>query len=118
MLRPKIFQVVPTDDYKVYVYFDDGRIKLYDAKPLIDKGGIFKKIEDVSIFINACTILNNTLAWDITGDRNTIECIDICPDTIYYHCPDIKEKDMPILKGIYDQTGDCFNNPNVDFHAK
>ena len=24
-------EVIPTDDFKVYVYFDDGSIKLYDA---------------------------------------------------------------------------------------
>jgi hypothetical protein len=111
MLRPKIFQVVPTTDYKVYIYFDDGRIKLYDAKPLIDKGGIFKKLEDISVFVNACTILNNTLAWDITGNRSTTECIDICPDTLYYHCPDVKEIDIPLFKESYDKINNYFHSP-------
>jgi len=28
---PKVKRVVPTSDYKVYIYFDDGKIKLFDA---------------------------------------------------------------------------------------
>lgn len=30
-----------------------------------------------------CTILNDTLAWDIAGNRNENECIDINPNTLY-----------------------------------
>lgn len=33
--------------------------------------------------MESCTILNDTLAWDITGDRNESKCIDIDPDTLY-----------------------------------
>ena len=29
MIRPKLFQVVPADDYKVYRYYDNGEIKVY-----------------------------------------------------------------------------------------
>lgn len=105
MLRPKIFQVVPTDDYKVYVYFDDGKIKCYDAEPLINKGGVFKKIKDKDVFVNTCTIMNNTLAWDVAGKRNAEECIDICPDTIYYYSPDAKEQDIPLFKKFYENVG-------------
>ena len=32
-----IVQVVPFEDYTVYVYFEDGKIVCYDAKPLLDK---------------------------------------------------------------------------------
>lgn len=105
MIRPKIFQVIPTDDYKVFVYFDDGKIKLYDAKPMIDKGGIFEKIKDKDAFKNKCTILNGTLAWDISGNRNVYECIDICPDTIYYYCKDAKEEDIPLFKSYFNKAG-------------
>jgi hypothetical protein len=31
----KVLQVVPTTDYKVYIYFEDGKIKLFDASELI-----------------------------------------------------------------------------------
>ena len=34
----QVIQVLPTKDYKVYVYFADGKIKLYDASSLVEKG--------------------------------------------------------------------------------
>ncbi len=79
---PKIVQVVPTEEYTVYVYFEDGKIVCYDAKPLLEKDAfvILRKIEN---FIETCTILNDTLAWDILGDRDSTKCIDIDPDTLY-----------------------------------
>ena len=35
---PDIVQVVPHEDYTVSVYFCDGKIVLYDAKPNLNKG--------------------------------------------------------------------------------
>ena len=32
-----VVQVIPYEDYKVYVYFEDGKIVCYDAKPLLAK---------------------------------------------------------------------------------
>ena len=77
-----IVQVIPTNDYTVYVYFDDGKIVCYDVKPLLNKP-VFKPLCDKSIFMNTCTILNDTLAWDIAGNRDVSNCIDIDPDTLY-----------------------------------
>lgn len=79
---PEIVQVVPHDDYTVSVYFSDGKIVLYNVKPLLDKE-VFSKIRDINIFMERCTILNDTLAWDIAGNRNESECIDIDPNTLY-----------------------------------
>ncbi|MDR1208735.1 MAG: DUF2442 domain-containing protein [Clostridiales bacterium] len=67
MQRPNIFQVEPLDDYTVNVCFDDGRIKSFDAKERIKKGGIFAKLGDKEFFKDRCVILNRTLAWDTTG---------------------------------------------------
>jgi hypothetical protein len=82
-MTPNIVQVVPTKNYIVYVFFDNGIIKEYSLKEDIRKGGIFEKLKDISFFIECCTILNNTLAWDLSGKRDGTNCIDICPDTIY-----------------------------------
>lgn len=41
--------------------------------------------------MNACTILNGTLAWDIAGNRNEQECIDIDPETLHA-LPDASER--------------------------
>lgn len=70
-MLPEVIQVIPTDDYKVYVYMDDNTVRLYDAAPLIAKGGIFSRIQDIETFKSTCTILNDTLAWDLSG------CMDL-----------------------------------------
>lgn len=79
---PQIVQVVPIEDYRVYVYFEDGKIVLYDVKNLLNKG-IFKILKDKDFFMNKCMILNDTLAWDVSGNRDETNCIDIAPDTLY-----------------------------------
>ena len=85
-----IVQVVPFEDYTVYVYFEDGKIVCYDAKPLLDKK-VFEPLRDKDFFLNSCTILNGTLAWDVTGTRDTSKCLDIDPDTLY-ELENVKEK--------------------------
>ncbi|MDJ0306218.1 DUF2442 domain-containing protein [Dehalobacter sp.] len=57
----KVIQVVPTNDYKVYIYFVDGKIKLFDASEIIKKG-VFQQLQNIELFINSCTVLNDTLA--------------------------------------------------------
>ena len=79
---PEIVQVVPHEDYTVYVYFCDGKIVIYDVKPKLDSG-IFSRLKDISFFMERCMILNDTLAWDLTGTRDESSCIDIDPDTLY-----------------------------------
>lgn len=86
---PTVIQVVPQDDYTVYVYFDDGKIVLYDMSSKINKG-VFKVLQNLSIFKNACTVMNSTLAWDISGTRDLSECIDIDVFTLY-DLPSVKE---------------------------
>lgn len=87
---PEVIQVRPTNDFKVYVYYDDGSIKLYDAKELINKG-IFTKIKDINVFKETCTVLNGTLAWDLDGNYNENTCLDIDPFEIYENSPDVDE---------------------------
>lgn len=78
----KVVQVVPTEDYKVYVYFEDGKIVCYDAKSLLDKK-VFEPLRNLDIFMNTCTVLNDTLAWDILGNRDVTACLDIDPEFLY-----------------------------------
>ena len=66
----------------VFVYFEDGKIVCYDMKNMLDKE-VFKPLKDISIFVDACTVMNDTLAWDIGGNRDAGRCIDIDPDTLY-----------------------------------
>ncbi len=87
---PKVVQVIPMDDFSVYVYFEDGKIVLYDASDLIKKEA-FVALSDIHVFRNSCTVLNDTLAWDLLGTRNASECLDIDPDTLY-ELPYVAEK--------------------------
>ncbi|MCM1086917.1 MAG: DUF2442 domain-containing protein [Muribaculaceae bacterium] len=79
---PKIIQVVPTREYTVYVYFEDGKIVCYDVKPLLDKE-VFAALREVGYFMKTCTIMNDTLAWDVSGNRDNTMCVDIDPDMLY-----------------------------------
>lgn len=86
----KVIQVVPTNDFKVYVYFEDGKIKLFDASNLITKG-VFQKLQDKNVFKNTCTVLNQTLAWDLTGKFDPTDCLDLDPEELYNSCPNVTE---------------------------
>ena len=42
-----IVQVIPNEDYTVYVYFEDGKIVCYDAKTLLKKK-VFEPLKDIN----------------------------------------------------------------------
>lgn len=77
-----VIQVIPRNDFKVYVYFNDGKIKLFDVSHLIGRG-VFDQISDIEIFKKTCTVLNHTLAWDLLGNRDEYQCLDLDPESIY-----------------------------------
>lgn len=74
-----VIKVVPNKDFTVRVHFSDGNIFLYNAFNIISR---FPVLQDVDYFIKRCTIINNTLAWDISGDLNDAKCLDIAPENI------------------------------------
>lgn len=79
---PDIVQVVPHSNYTVTVYFVDGKIVVYDVAPNLEKG-LFAALKDPEIFMNRCKIMNDTLAWDLSGVDDPTDCLDIDPDTLY-----------------------------------
>ena len=87
---PKVVQVIPMKDYSVYVYFEDGKIVYYDMSQMIEKE-VFRPLKDIDIFIDTCTVLNDTLAGDIDKNRDNTTCLDIDPDTLY-ELPMVVEK--------------------------
>ena len=87
---PTVVQVIPQNDYTVFIYFDDGKIVLYDMSSKINKE-IFKPLNDIEVFKNTCTVLNGTLAWDLNGNYDPRECIDIDVFTLY-ELPCVQEK--------------------------
>jgi len=82
---PDVIQAIPTDDFKVYIYFDDGTIRLYDASQLV-KHGIFKPLSDINLFKNTCTVLNSTLAFTLDGSYNPETCLDLDSFVLYETC--------------------------------
>ena len=82
MFSPEVVQVIPHENYTVDILFQDGKVVFYDAKPLLKKG-VFKKLEDKEFFINRCTVMNHTLAWDLSGNYDPTDCLDIDPDVLY-----------------------------------
>ena len=80
---PKVVQVLPTDNFEVYAYLNDGSVRLYDVKPLLKKNTVFESLMDIQVFKSKLTIINDTIAWDMGGNRDQCKCIDIDPFTIF-----------------------------------
>jgi hypothetical protein len=80
---PVVVQAVEGDNKTIYAYFSDGHITRYDMKPLIKKGGIFSILSDDDFFSKALTVLNDTVAWDLSGCYDSTKCIDIDPFVLY-----------------------------------
>lgn len=73
-MYPKAIEVKPLDDYKLFIVFDNGEKRIYDAKPLI-KGSWFGKLCDKKLF-NTIHIAAASVEW---ADGQ-----DVAPDELYY----------------------------------
>jgi len=82
---PDVLQVLAGEGRTVYVYFSDGTVRRYDAEPLMGYGRIFSHLEGDDFFRKRLTVLNGTLAWDLTGTFDTTKCIDLDPIDVYDH---------------------------------
>ena len=80
---PVVVQAVPANNRSIYVYFSDGHIRLFDMTPLITEGGIFAQLSDESFFRERLTVMNGTAAWDLSGQHDPTNCIDLDPFTLY-----------------------------------
>lgn len=86
---PDVVQTIAGEDFTVYAYMTDGFVHLLDMKPLIERGGVFEKLKDIDFF-KTVTVMNNTVAWDLSGDRDPSDCIYIDPCTIA-ECPVVSD---------------------------
>jgi hypothetical protein len=80
---PAVVQAVAGPNRTVYVYFTDGTVHQLDVKPLIQKGGVFERLEDDRFFAETLTVLNDTVAWDVSGTFDPCTCIDVDPLSVY-----------------------------------
>ena len=80
----KIVYVCPGGDYRVFCLFSNGQWRIWDASGMLNMHLMKQHMEkDSNFFNNAIAVINDTLAWDRTGDRDPYECIDIDPATIW-----------------------------------
>lgn len=87
---PAVVQTVPGPDKTVFAYFTDGRITQLDMKPSNARDGVFSQLTDDAFFVDALTVLNETVAWDVSGRYDPANCIDIDPFTAY-EAPAVKD---------------------------
>ena len=89
--QPSVVQAVPGPEKTVYAYFSDGSVRLFDAAPLIAKGGVFSALEDEGVFAERLTVLNYTVAWDLAGNRDPHSCVDVDPYVVYRESPVVED---------------------------
>ncbi len=86
---PEVLQAVAGNELTVYVYLNDGSVRLCDIKPLIKTGGLFEKLKDRDFF-EKVTVMNKTVAWDLSGVRDPCNCIDLDPYMLM-ECPRVAD---------------------------
>lgn len=68
-----VTEVKPQDDFTLVLTFNTGEIRIFDAKPYLEKGA-FKQLKDIDLFRQA-HIGFDTVCWPGT--------LDIAPETLY-----------------------------------
>ncbi|HCM24997.1 MAG: hypothetical protein A2Z99_02945 [Treponema sp. GWB1_62_6] len=86
----EIVQVLPLENFDLILYFVDGRIKKYNISHLVGKG-VFSVLADPEFYRSRCTIMNHTVAWDISGQYDPSTCIDLDPEVLYRDGVDVKD---------------------------
>jgi hypothetical protein len=72
-MNPRVQNVIPLPDFKLGLTFKNGETRIFDVKPLLDKG-VFRELRDLSQF-QSVHVWHGTIRW--SGGQ------DICPDTLY-----------------------------------
>lgn len=72
-MNPRVKIVKPQKDYKLYLEFDNGAVKVFDVKPFLSRG-IFKELQNPEIF-NSVQVKDGSVQWNNEAD--------FCPDTLY-----------------------------------
>ena len=73
MLRPTAVKVIPLENYKFKVCFDNQEVKEFDVQPCI-MGEWYERLKDPSYF-QAVKVDGYTVCWP--------ERQDLCPDELY-----------------------------------
>jgi len=69
----KVIEATANDDFTLKLTFNDGTVRLFDAKPYLEKG-IFTELKDISYFKNI-QVAYGTVQW--------VNEQDFAPETLY-----------------------------------
>ena len=72
-MNPRVQSVRAEKGYRLRIVFDNGEVRLYDCRPLLDFG-VFRELRDVGYF-RRVRAAYGTVVWPHEQD--------ICPDTLY-----------------------------------
>ena len=75
-MYPSVKEVIPRDDYTLFVVFDNGENGILDMKPILDFG-IFQRIKNYETF-RQVRVSFDTIEWDCG--------VDLDPEFIYAKC--------------------------------
>ena len=85
--RKSLAAVKPQPDFTLLLTYEDGEQRVYDMKPILDKGGVFVQFRDYKEFQRVYLDDTHVVSWDIDPnvDSNTVwnNKVDICPDGCY-----------------------------------
>ena len=77
--------VKPAGGRKIDCYFSTGHVRRFNMTPLLkpDCGPVFRPLRDRKTFLETMTVMNGTLAFDVSRNRDERKCVDIDPETIF-----------------------------------
>ncbi len=85
--RKRITKVVPRNDFTLVLSFDNGEIRLYDARPLLQAGTVFAPFREWNNFRRVYLDEDHSVCWDIDPNVDSNEVwnnkVDLCPDRCY-----------------------------------
>jgi len=73
-LNPRVKKVLPEKDFQLSLTFSNGEKRVYNAKPLLQQGGVFAELKSETAFRSA-HVRHGTVQW--AGGQ------DLCPDSLY-----------------------------------
>ena len=98
--NPRVKKVQPDVDYHLRLTFSNGEERVYNVRPLLNQGGVFRELKDESAF-RSVHPWHGTVQW--AGGQ------DICPDTLYEDSVSVREMEPAMLqesKAAY-RVGKC-----------
>lgn len=79
MITPRVIEVKALKNNYIYLKFKDGKEKIYDMNPLIDKIKYYERLKDEAYFI-LVKPRGVSVEWP-NGE-------DVCPENLYYDSVD------------------------------